>query len=356
MTEFIKPRLRSEPGYDQGHLICQTGDLAVKFKFEGLDQGIVKLIEQFGSRLYYGYPRKDIFLFHWYSHKRYQLVQSLNHFNRPEFPQNNHDDLGLYLHMSRIAQTQKWKYPSFITRLPNGQIDQTTGGTRAFAIGLTKTEPWKHFPILMSERVDKDINQFLDDPIYIQSDQQLTEILGGSYDEKIWAPTIMLTVEIKNNHPGTNAHYCLLNHVAAFGYGNNDVYHGQQYLEKFKEWKIKNPSRPKLNVYTNYPECVKDINGIWDWKIVGDTGTFEAQMGDKVGWVENKVRNYHNNDRTHNNEYVCWLIKKRKVDLGDLLPWMDLDHTTFITDDYSFALYQPVPVFNTTFISMSYQF
>jgi len=357
MTDFIKPRLRSDPDYNQGHLICQTGGLGVKFKFSGLENGIVKMVEQFGSRLYYGYPHKDIFLFHWYSHKRHQLIQNLNKYNPADssITQEYANDLGLYLHMARIAQIQQWKYPAFISRLPSGTIYQSTGGTRAFAIGLTKPEPWKHFPILMAERFDNDINQILDNPTYIKDDRQLTELLGGIYDKEIWDPTVSMTVEVHIGTPGTNSLHCLLKHVDDFSYSNDTVYYGQEYLKKFTEWKLKYPNRPKLNIYTNYPECIHDINGVWDWKIAGDTGNFESLMGDKVGWVENKIRNYHNDQRIHQDEHVCWLVKKRSIDIGDLLPWMDCDHTTFITNDYSLGLYKPETNFKTRLIDVSYQ-
>lgn len=355
MTDFIKPRLRSGDTY-RGDMLCQVGSLGVNFTFSGLSDGIVKMIEQFGSKLYYGYPHKDIFLYHWYSHKRHQLIQTLNKFdpNDTTVSRGQMDDIGLYLHMARIAQSQQWKYPSFITRLPNGGLDQTTGGTRAFAIGLTKPEPWKHFPILMLEHFDKDINTILDSPIHITTDQQLTEVLGGSYDKEIWDPTIRLVIEINKSHAGGSS-YCLLKHVDDFSNTNNNVYYGREYFEKFKQWKLQNLTRPKLKIYTNYPECIRDINGVWDWEIAGDTGNFESLMGEKVGWVENLVRNYHNNEKTNNNEYVFWLIKNRKIDLGDLLPWMDCDHTTYISSGYQFACYRPDTTFNTTFVDVSYQ-
>lgn len=355
MTDFIKPHIRPGDNYN-GHLLSQVGSLGVDFVFSGLKNGIVSMIEQFGSRLYYGYPHKNIFLYHWYLHKRHQLIQTLNKFdpNNADIKPGEIDDIGLYLHMARIAQSQQWKYPSFITRLPDGSINQTTGGTRAFAIGLTKPEPWKHFPVLMLEHADKDVNLILDNPVHVATDQQLTEILGGVYDKEIWDPTIRLVLEINKSHASGHS-YCLLKYVNDFSHADNNVYYGREYFEKFKQWKLQHPNRPKLKIYTNYPECIKDINGVWDWEIVAGTGNFESLMGEKVGWVENMVRNYHNNDKTHNNEYVVWLVKERTVDLGDLLPWMDCEHTTFITNDYALACYRPDTIFKTTFVDVSYQ-
>jgi hypothetical protein len=354
MSDFIKPRIRSGDNHYQAHTLCQVGSLGVDFSFSGLTDGIVQLIEQFGSRLYYGFPHKNIFLYHWYSHKRHQLIQYLNQYDPTDTDHIDSDNIKLYLHMARVAQSQQWKYPSFVTRMPDGSINQTTGGTRAFAIGLTKPNPWKHFPILMLEHADKDINLILDNPVHITTDRQLTEILGGTYDKDIWDPTIRLRIEINKIHP-TGGSYCLLKHVDDFNYNGDNIHYGQKYLKKFHEWRLKNPYRPKLKIYTNYPNRIKDINGVWDWEIAGETGNFESLMGEKVGWVENMVRQYHNNVRTHNDEYVVWLIKDRTVDLGDLLPWMECDHTTFITNDYALACYRSDTTFKTTFVDVSYQ-
>ena len=65
MTDFIKPRVRLSEDHN-GHLLVQAGALGVNIVLQELKNGVVKMIEQFGSQLYYGYPRKEVFLNYFY--------------------------------------------------------------------------------------------------------------------------------------------------------------------------------------------------------------------------------------------------------------------------------------------------
>jgi hypothetical protein len=353
MSGFIRPTIRPAETISD-RVILQVGGLGVNISFSELGDGIVQLIEQFGSTLYYGYPKKEIFLNYFYSHKRYSLIQELKNFDpHTEISENNLNNLGLYLYMARAAQSQKWKYPALLTRQPNGELHQATGGTRAFASGLTKPEPWKHFPILILEDINRDVGAILEDPVRVTSDQQLTEILGGVYDREIWDPTVRLVVDLKKSNAGHP--YFVLKHVDDYSYVENNKYRGEEYLKKFQDWKLKNPNRPNIKIYTNYPENIKDLQAVWRWEIAGDTGNFETLMGEKVGWVERLARRYHTEDKQHGEDYVLWLIKDRIVELGDLLPWMDNQYTSYISSDWAFVLYRPDEIFKSTFIDVSYQ-
>lgn len=352
MTDTIKPHIRLTENH-HGHLLCQVGELGVNIAFSELGHGIVNMIEQFGSHLYYGYPHKQIFLNHFYLHKRYSLIQELKNFDPETDSDISLDNVALYLYMARLSQTQKWKYPALLNRLPGGDLDQTTGGTRAFAVGLTKQNPWEHFPILLMENADKDPSVVLKDPVRVVDDKQLTELLGGAYNAEVWDPVIRLTVEIKKVKSGYS--YCLLKHVDDYTLFDPSVNRGQDCLEKFTNWKKANPGRPKLKIYTNYPKSIKDINGVWDYEIVGDTGNFEQDLDARPGWLERLPRDYHVSEKAHGSDYVLWLLRDRIIDLGDLLPWMDNQFTSYVSNNWDFVMYRPDEMFSTTFIDVSYQ-
>lgn len=353
MTDFFRPKIKQIENTDV-HFYVQTGELGVNVLFGGLNKGIVSLLEQFGSKLYFGYPHRDIFLNYFYLHKRHLLIHQLKDIqSTSEDGPNNHADIALHLYLSRVALSQKWKYPALLNRSPGGGLVQATGGSRAFAMGLTKPDPWKHFPVLMLEDNDKDPGVVLVDPVKINSDRELTELLGGKYDPDIWDPTIQLTVEI-NKTPAGNS-YVFLKHVDDHGFYDRSVDRGRDFLEEFKAWRDKNPGRPALKIYTNYPQNIRDINGCWDKEIVGDTGNFEFEISQRRGWSEKLARDYHSQGKKHGNAHVLWLVQNRVIDLGDFLPWMDIKNTTYANSDWDFVLYRPDDVFSTTFIDVSYQ-
>lgn len=353
MTDFFHPKTKFIENTEV-HLAVQTGDLGINIVFGGMTNGVVSFIEQFGSELYYGHPRRDIFLNYFYLHKRHWLVQQLKNIHSLNNNEPNHlADVALHLYLSRVALNQKWKYPALINRVPGGNLIQATGGSRAFALGLVKPEPWKHFPVLLLEERNKDPSVVLEDVVKVKSDRELTELLGGKYDSNIWDPSIQLTVEINKTSAGNS--YAFLKHVDDHGFYDRSVDRGRDFLDDFKAWRNKYPGRPKLKIYTNYPENVKDINGVWDWEVVGDTGNFASEIGTRKGWSEKLAKDYHSQGRKYGDCHMLWLVQNRVVDLGDFLPWMDTKHTTYANSDWDFVLYRPDEIFGTILIDVSYQ-
>jgi len=342
------------------HLLCHAGSVGVKFRFNALDTSIVSMIEQFGIRLYYGYPTPETFLQKFFLHRKNYLIQQLNHFDTSvniDIGLNEFSNPALYLYMLRVAQSQEWDYPALANRSFAEEFMGTTGGTRAFATGLTKPMPWNHFPILLADHDNFDPTLLLQNPIHIKNDRMLNECLGGEYRSDIWEPTIRLSVDIKNVNNSIN---CKLTHLDDNAYYNLSVARGVELLENFKQWKIKYPNRPKLKIYTNYPENIRDICGIWDWHIVDTFDNFvsdtaQLQLEDRL---EVLPRFYHNHNRYHGNipevDHVLWIQQPRVIDIGDLLPWMTAQSNSFVSSDQAFALYRTDDNYNITTVDVSY--
>jgi len=339
------------------HLLCHAGSVGVKFRFDALNTSIVSMIEQFGIRLYYGYPTPETFLQKFFLHRKNYIIRDLDNFNvrgRIDIEKNEFRNPALYLYLLRVAQNKDWDYPALANQSFAEEFLGETGGTRAFATGLVKPMPWNHFPILLADHNGVDPGLLLQDPVHIKNDRMLNECLGGEYRSDIWEPTIQLSVDITNVN---NSITCRLRHLDHHAYYNLSVARGVDLLENFKKWRIQNPHRPKLKIYTNYPEHIRDVCGIWDWHIV-DTfdnfvaGTAQLQSADNL---EVLARFYHNhNGHVPVLDHVLWIQQPRVIDLGDLLPWMTTNHTTFISSDQAFVLYRIDHDYSITTVDVSY--
>jgi hypothetical protein len=61
----------------------------------------------------------------------------------------------------------------------------------------------------------------------------------------------------------------------------------------------------------------------------------------------------HNNPE-YTKDFTLYVVKPIKIDTSNLLPWMDLDYTTYTEKDWDFLLYRKDKDYKNTFISCGF--
>lgn len=159
-------------------LTVDSAGMRFNFGFEGIKTGIVPLLQTFGKQLRYGHLTKSAFYTR-YSHNFNSTIQQLTEANS-NCPWVDQSRLAFYLLMCRTALKESWLYPGLISRTPDGDLDQETGMSRAFASMMTQSQPWNHYPVLLLDDCGADIDLFETCEI-ITSDRQLHQIFKADF-------------------------------------------------------------------------------------------------------------------------------------------------------------------------------
>lgn len=326
-------------------LSIRSGGLLANYNFKDITESIVGMLAAFDRRLYYGYMHRDVFLYGQYlNHKEVMMHQMLQN---TQFTQEHHRHIAFFMFMARVAQNQKWRYPSLLNRHPNGKIQQITGRTRAMASLLVHDRPWEQFPILLADHPDFRPDEVLDDPELIETDQRLHEILDVDPNNKEWTAPVEINLVIEKTGPDL---WCRLDYVGNGYYHDVDPKDGQEMLEEFDQWRQQYPGPVPLAVYTQWPELLIDRPRAFEVEIVGSS--HGMLIDERPGTAERTVRSYHNSPH-HRQDHVLWVVEPRPIDLTDLLFWMDTKHSTYISSDWKFLLYRRQPQYVNTFITVS---
>jgi len=323
------------------------GQVAATINLGQLSRDIVTFFRHFRRRLYFGHMHKDVFLYEHYLAAKQKLIrQCMDLDGLSEYDRRN---LGFCMYMSRVAQRQRWRWPALLNRDPAGRIQQITGNTRAFASMLVHDRPWDSYPILFAEHEDFDIARTLRDPVAIESDQQLNEVLGVEFNDSLWEARVHLKVDIE---PAAGELWCRLDYVGDGTYHDHAPSEGAALFEDLCQWRARYGLPAKLAVYTQWPENILNVDRAWDVDIVGTTAGM--LIDDRPGYAERTVRSYHHSP-THDQDHVLWVMQPRMLNLTDLLLWMDTSHSTYISPDWSFLLYRRQEEYSNTFINLSRQ-
>jgi hypothetical protein len=340
------PRPKISQGLFGGNSIqVHSGRVAAVFHWDNLDQGIVQALESFGRQLWFGYMHRDVFLYQHYLHAKQNLMHSLCNISEASDQQKR--TLAFSLYMMRAGMNQKWRWPALLNRNPMGTVDQSTGNTRAFASIMLHEDPWLTYPVLFAEHGDFDVHALLKDPVRIQSDQQLNEMLGMPYDDSMWEPEVFLYIRMTATK---DMIYPQLDYIGDGSYHDHNPVAGHQILADYEGWRSRYQGAVPLAIYTQWPELIRNSQRAWHPEIVG---TSEGMLIDhRMAYAERTVSRYHC-EPLHDQQHVLWVTQPRAIDLVDLLAWMDTTHSTYIADDWSFILYRQQSQYLNTFIRIS---
>lgn len=326
-------------------LSMKSGSVRANYDFRDLTDSIVKMLSAFDRQLYHGHMHRDVFLYGHYLNQKEVMTHEM--LRDTDFTPQQHRHLAFFMYMARIAQSEKWRYPSLLNRHPNGKIEQTTGRTRACASLLVHESPWERIPVLLAEHPDFDPREILKDPELIETDRRLHEILGVNPDSKDWEASVEINLVVEKT--GRDL-WCRLDYVGNGSYHEVNPKEGLEMLSEFNSWRNQYPGRVPLAVYTQWPDLLIDRPRAFDVEIVG---TSEGILVDeRPGTAERAVRNYHVSP-VHEQDHVLWVVGPRPIDLTDLLFWMDTKHSTYISSDWQFLLYRRQPQYANTFITVS---
>lgn len=317
-----------EDQYGSYHAIpVQSGRIALRVKVEHSGQhALLPLLNVFG-KLYHGTVKKEYFN-RLFQEKRKQFLEQLN---TPTVDSEKYCDFRL--RMTRLSLDGSWKWPACVNMI-NHEPEWATGNGRILASGLTKKNPEQALSVLFFDQAGTDVAQWIENPVEITTDQQLHALFGLTYDTT-QSDCIQLYAVIKQ----VNNRTCLLLHGIVDeelqGYQNSQESTQLIQLDKLRAWQ-KKYTRPRLKIYTDWPDLVHDSLGVWDVCEIAKLSTLKINVF-LPGHLEKLARQEH---QSAGNNSVLFVKNPRAFDLSELLVWMDLEHTTFIEQDWNFLLYQ----------------
>jgi hypothetical protein len=290
--------------------------------------------------LYYGTINKKYFN-QLFQEKKQKFLTDLNSsiINR---------DLEFQLQMSRVALTDNWKWPAFVNMVQeNSQPEWATGGSRILASGLCKQNPEQTITVLFFDQVGTSVDRWIDTPVEITSDKQLHQVLGVNYTQS-QSPSIQISAILRQVHAHTRLFLHGIFDEELAGQQNSQELVELELLNNLRQWQANNP-RPRLEIYTDWPELIVDSQGVWERHIVGTISQFKNVLFNP-GHLERLAKN---NSEENTASYVLYVKNPRAIDLSEFLVWLDTTHTAFIDQNWDFLLYQSAPTYQSRMISFS---
>jgi hypothetical protein len=343
MTDFVPTQINAGLTNHDECLSIQTDDLRVVFGIEGAKTGIVTMLKTLGGILFYGKMSYTSFIntynHNWRSHLDYL-------YNADSLDYNLKKRLAFYLMMCRTALTESWQYPALISRDSDGQLDQATGMSRAFATSIVSHDPEQQYPVLMLERTPTPLS-LLDNPLLIDTDQKLHEVLAAKLSINQLQKVLYFKIWNRQNQP-----YLRLDYVSNGTWHDEQPLQAQMLMDDFIQWRKKFP-KPSVKIYTSWPEQIANTGDYWSWEIAGDTQELAQQCESRPGILETAVKHHHNFHKDKSDStYTLWIIKNRKFDLINFAPWMNLKHNVLLGNNLDFCLYRPSSDFVTSQVSV----
>jgi hypothetical protein len=127
-----------------------------------------------------------------------------------------------------------------------------------------------------------------------------------------------------------------------------------RFIDNYRAWRAKYPSRPTLHIYTDWPKSIYDENLVWNIVHAGTSRPVIELIqgfGNRPAVLEKPCRQLHEDD-SYNIGHTLYVIDDRKLDVGYFLPWMDLEHTTFVDENWKFIMYRKDQEFLSTFVKI----
>jgi predicted restriction endonuclease len=130
-------------------------------------------------------------------------------------------------------------------------------------------------------------------------------------------------------------------------YDGNNVHHyqaGMEYLEDLLSWKDVYGPKPTLKVHTDWPEKIVDSQQAWNVVHAGPSPDIKIR--------ETMLCNQFNNSAVP--EHVFYVTTPRRLDVTELLSWVNLKSTSYISVNWEFALITPGKEYRSYLFDLSY--
>lgn len=301
------------------------------------------------SQLYYGYLTPEEFDRHYLETKQKKLSALRQLLTDPtnEIWLRGMDFVLRLLHESRVTE---WHLPIFLAQYKN-QLIWHTGGTRILATGMTKTLPYRHFPVLVSD-FDKNLSRFCDTRS-ITTDLELSEILGVNYSHlhRKNADYSGIDCDIELEWDG------LPNPVIHWASPRNkkltiwNDYDGPLYAQEVMAMMKILGNRPVVKYYANDPRQLSDSSGLLDLELIGEGEGPGILQG---GFGRLDIFGYRHTPREDKKIIYCWIRDGFCIDAAELLFWLNTKHNVYHDAHDRFIFSIDTPGYNRTEISMSH--
>ena len=334
----------------------RASKIHLQLEIPSLAKGIVDFLRPFGT-LYHGHLRSEIFEKHYQLLRRelFGMLQTCpNQQYDHDWARLKKDDLAAFqrlktsafwLDMMRTSQNQPWRWPA-VGEGGSGQISLVNGRSRLLATGMTKRQPWKNMDFLIWITKNRSIDGIMDHPRSLECDRDLHDVLALQYDDQEYH-------QPEECHMGiewTQGQIRLQFFNNAFDPDFTD--HAQKIWYNHVTWRKRYGSRPPLQVYTNWPQQIRDSAQFWQWQVIGASQDFiDNLLPGKPGSIHWAMSNHvHGNVEQ---DHAMWIVKDEPIDLSDLVCWMDLEHTAFVDSEFRFALYRRDLEYNSVTVDIT---
>jgi len=294
-------------------------DLKLEVGGPDVRQGIMHYIQKFGV-LYHAKVSKD----HWlrkFDESLHQLVMRM--LDLPQEADLLHDiDFKLSL-IDQSRHLQRWRFPGVI-EMHHQQVFWIVGYSRLLAAGVCWPDPWEKMDFVIFVADARDFLSYdLKDVTVIKDDQQLRKLLGSGDDSDlsttIWATFIPEETSVRFRILGIGTPPQPAKEMPLI------------YVEKWLNWRSQYPDNQIEIQCFAAPNTVIDTSGLW--RIV-DAGPSPNDLN----YPSNMSGRIYNQKRSNLGPpgiFHLYHFAEHRINLAEILLWVDTEHSVFHTDDWS---------------------
>ena len=281
----------------------KSGNLKLVTHMPEAVAGVVPYINQF-TRLWIGSVQSDIFKIT-FNDLKAQVLPCLANLAIIEDDFNLR--IGHKLELCHTALVTNWNSPATAT-IEKDDIFWESGQSRFLAGGLCWSNPWSKHQLLAFAPNKSIVEPWILDPVEITNDSELEGYLGPNTSN-----TITTRFDIVDKRISFR-----LSSVSRTQNKKENTERLADRVETLRQWVKQYPRGTRLNVYTNNPELIVDSIEYWN--------------------INYMLEEQETNENTHKfYVYQC----DQKLDLSELLFWMDTDYTEFSDSNNNYTLRSP---------------
>jgi hypothetical protein len=323
------------------HITYRCSNIQYTLRASGLQQGLVNYLSKFGS-LYFGNLCPQFFKDRYFKVRSDHVKQLIN------IQETTNLDLlqsiRFNLHMLRRAQNESWQLPGTLTETDQG-LHWGSGNSRLFASGMCHNNAYQQVKFLILQKHQTTPDLYIENPTLISTDEQLHTVLNIST-----TPVEVPQVELQIYTIPENSHARVT--LGSINNWDPDEHQlvGKEYLNNFVEWQRLNGSKPRLHIYTDWPEKITNNFDAWDINFAGSSVLHKEKMH-TYGSLELFLFNRNNSTKTI--EHELYVLSPNPIEVADLLFWVNNNSSAFVESTLNFVLFKKQSSYITTQINVS---
>lgn len=303
----------------QDQIVIKSSNLELIMHVPKTQHGVVEYINNF-NQLWFGQIHPIIFK-NYFNNQKSKITELLVNLNTIE--DNDDYRIGHKLDLCHQALQSKWHSPATATII-NQTIHWESGLSRMLAGGMAWPNPWLHHNLLLLGD-NHSADHHMVNHTEITSDSTLSELLGLTH-------TNQLSTRVEKNNNQLNFRLGAVKKITG---ARDYLIPLSDRVDTLRSWMTKYPQGSRLNVYTDDPTRIVDTAKFWDIHHAGPGPKHNTLTG-----IDTQLYNRTKLNTTGIHEFYVQ-NSTQTVDVAELLFWMDLKYTSFITQDWQYALLRP---------------